>query len=310
MKVIAKLLIPLVLTMLVASACDDDKVVDNEGGADAPVILPDTTPEYLFALQNASVADEALVIEEGDSVGIFILKPDTLLVLAPEAFIAESETKIAFEIDSAEGITSGDAVLAYVPYSKATASQDPSEVYFSLPALQSQAGSVYSDAGLPRVSVPFEADRTLPTGRKVLAGELSMIPLFALAEFVVTSPLASYAGQRIESLTWTADGLSGDFKYDLTSQETLLPALSGNSVRTSVSGLVMPGYGELVKVYMAVAPGMHGGQLTFRTESAEIDFALQPQQFLQGVMTTVEVELESGTVAGPESFRDPDRFEW
>ena len=159
---------------------------------------------------------------------------------------------------------------------------------------------------MPLVSATFEAAATLPTGRKITAGELTMAAVGAIAEFEVYSTFPGFTDQQILSVEWTAEGLAGNFTWDFASENPSLGTLTGNSAKTTVNTTesVAATKQDAAKIYMVVAPGQHAGAIKVKTTEAEYTLTLAEALTLEpGSVTPIEVNLENTTWSEAKTYR-------
>lgn len=159
---------------------------------------------------------------------------------------------------------------------------------------------------MPLVSIPFKAEATLPTGRKITAGELTMTAVAAIAEFEIYSTFPGFTDQQILSVEWTAEGLAGNFTWDFASENPSLGTLTGNSAKTTVNTTesVAATKQDAAKIYMVVAPGQHAGAIKVKTTEAEYTLTLAEALTLEpGSVTPIEINLENTTWSEAKTYR-------
>ena len=108
--------------------------------------------EYLFALQDGGV------LEEGDSVSLFLLRQESAQSLTKEVFVSEGGVKLLLELDGPDGLIPGDIVLIYSPHANIGDSQNLSDVVMSIPPVQQQVGTFFD-----LYSTRLQAYRSLQT---------------------------------------------------------------------------------------------------------------------------------------------------
>ena len=288
-------------TILPIIGCDHSKVEPGPNDGASGDVQPDPTPEYLLDVPSASLAGGDIV-QDGDTIGVFVVKSGEVYSVDLEAFISEGGGKLAFEYNKPEGIGVGDKIFVYAPFLNDSSSDNPSEVSFLIPAVQKQVGRHFVENHLPRASLPYTAEYALPTGRKVVACTLPLYPLYSLVEFRISYPKPESEGKPMTSVTFLSEGVSGGFQFNLTSGEMEVPKLSGGSVTTELSDIVMPmADGSVLSVYMAVAPGTHSGTLKFKFEGGETDVNLPEVLFKRDSLTIVPVVISAPSHLDPEN---------
>ena len=302
-------------TMSILASCA--KEPDDPTGGNQPAgEEPDKTYEYLFTVNEASITkatlgDNVIAFEEGDKLGIIAETPEKTTVTASEVFFAEGGASISFELTQKKGIEKGGKVYAWYPFAETeeqakSAAPATAKANLCIPAEQQQNEATYDADAMPLVSATFEAAATLPTGRKITAGELTMAAVGAIAEFEVYSTFPGFTDQQILSVEWTAEGLAGNFTWDFASENPSLGTLTGNSAKTTVNTTesVAATKQDAAKIYMVVAPGQHAGAIKVKTTEAEYTLTLAEALTLEpGSVTPIEVNLENTTWSEAKTYR-------
>ena len=287
--------------MSILASCAKEESDPNSGKPAGPE--PDQTYEYVFslneaALTRATLADDTILLEEGDKLGVVAVTPEKTTATEADVFHAEGKANIAFEITQKKGIEKDGRVYAFYPVvggSESTSTPSETQVLLSIPTEQEQTESTYDADAMPLVSVPFTAEATLPTGRKNEAGQLTMTAVGAVAEFEIYSTFPGFESQEIVAVEWEAEGLAGDFTWDFASENPSL-TLTGNKAKTAVetTTAVAATKAEAAKIYMVVAPGQHTGTVKVTTVAGEYTLTLAEALTLEaGKVTPIEVNLEN-----------------
>ena len=298
--------------MSILASCAKEESDPNSGKPAAPE--PDQTYEYVFslneaALTRATLADDTILFEEGDKLGVVAVTPEKTTATEAEVFNAEGKANIAFEITQKKGIEKDGRVYAFYPVvggSESTSTPSETQVLLSIPTEQEQTESTYDADAMPLVSVPFTAEATLPTGRKNEAGQLTMTAVGAVAEFEIYSTFPGFESQEIVAVEWEAEGLAGDFTWDFASENPSLGTLTGNKAKTAVetTKAVAATKAEAAKIYMVVAPGQHTGTVKVTTVAGEYTLTLAEALTLEaGKVTPIEVNLENTTWSESKIYR-------
>lgn len=298
--------------MSILASCAKEESDPNSGKPAGPE--PDQTYEYVFslneaALTRATLADDTILFEEGDKLGVVAVTPEKTTATEAEVFHAEGKANIAFEITQKKGIEKDGRVYAFYPVvggSESTSTPSETQVLLSIPTEQEQTESTYDADAMPLVSVPFTAEATLPTGRKNEAGQLTMTAVGAVAEFEIYSTFPGFESQEIVAVEWEAEGLTGDFTWDFASENPSLGTLTGNKAKTAVetTKTVAATKAEAAKIYMVVAPGQHTGTVKVTTVAGEYTLTLAEALTLEaGKVTPIEVNLENTTWSESKIYR-------
>ena len=298
--------------MSILASCAKEESDPNSGKPAGPE--PDQTYEYVFslneaALTRATLADDTILFEEGDKLGVIAVTPEKTTATEAEVFFAEERANIAFEITQKKGIEKNGLIYAFTPVeggSERASTTSETQVLLSIPAEQTQNGTTYDADAMPLVSIPFKAEATLPTGRKITAGELTMTAVAAIAEFEIYSTFPGFTDQQILSVEWTAEGLAGNFTWDFASENPSLGTLTGNSAKTTINTTesVAATKQDAAKIYMVVAPGQHAGAIKVKTTKAEYTLTLAEALTLEaGKVTPIEVNLENTTWSESKIYR-------
>ena len=298
--------------MSILASCAKEESDPNSGKPAGPE--PDQTYEYVFslneaALTRATLADDTILFEEGDKLGVIAVTPEKTTATEAEVFFAEERANIAFEITQKKGIEKNGLIYAFTPVeggSESTSTPSETQVLLSIPTEQEQTESTYDADAMPLVSVPFTAEATLPTGRKNEAGQLTMTAVGAVAEFEIYSTFPGFESQEIVAVEWEAEGLTGDFTWDFASENPSLGTLTGNKAKTAVetTKTVAATKAEAAKIYMVVAPGQHTGTVKVTTVAGEYTLTLAEALTLEaGKVTPIEVNLENTTWSESKIYR-------
>ena len=298
--------------MSILASCAKEESDPNSGKPAGPE--PDQTYEYVFslneaALTRATLADDTILFEEGDKLGVVAVTPEKTTATEAEVFNAEGKANIAFEITQKKGIEKDGRVYAFYPVvggSESTSTPSETQVLPSIPTEQEQTESTYDADAMPLVSVPFTAEATLPTGRKNEAGQLTMTAVGAVAEFEIYSTFPGFESQEIVAVEWEAEGLAGDFTWDFASENPSLGTLTGDKAKTAVetTKAVAATKAEAAKIYMVVAPGQHTGTVKVTTVAGEYTLTLAEALTLEaGKVTPIEVNLENTTWSESKIYR-------
>ena len=298
--------------MSILASCAKEESDPNSGKPAGPE--PDQTYEYVFslneaALTRATLADDTILFEEGDKLGVVAVTPEKTTATEAEIFNAEGKANIAFEITQKKGIEKDGRVYAFYPVvggSESTSTPSETQVLLSIPTEQEQTESTYDADAMPLVSVPFTAEATLPTGRKNEAGQLTMTAVGAVAEFEIYSTFPGFESQEIVAVEWEAEGLAGDVTWDFASENPSLGTLTGNKAKTAVetTKAVAATKAEAAKIYMVVAPGQHTGTVKVTTVAGEYTLTLAEALTLEaGKVTPIEVNLENTTWSESKIYR-------
>ena len=104
--------------MSILASCAKEESDPNSGKPAGPE--PDQTYEYVFslneaALTRATLADDTILFEEGDKLGVVAVTPEKTTATEAEVFNAEGKANIAFEITQKKGIEKDGRVYAFYP---------------------------------------------------------------------------------------------------------------------------------------------------------------------------------------------------
>ena len=217
---------------------------------------------------------------------------------------------LPLKVDSPDGLRDGDIVVLYSPYMPNDPLQESTVVPMAIPPVQQQVGTFFDLYQFPAVSTPFAAVDIMGSGRKELAGVLQMNPLYAVARVDICVMQPAFTGQKIEYVSFSSEGLAGEFHYDLAAKTPGLPLLETDSVKTEVSDLAILSPGKVARVYMAIAPGVHSGILLVKTETMELTIPVQETDFPAATVTPIEVFVQGDIVGDNETFDSLEGFDW
>ena len=216
--------------------------------------------------------------ETGDVIGSITTKESGSSSVTP----ADGETPASFSIKSTGGLSVGDAINVYFPYSGSVQS-DPAAVEITIPTAQSQ-GSKFDYDAMPMVAkeITVTAGMASVTDETAI-GTVQFVNLGSLVNFKVYSSNATYATEKVKSVTFNANkALAGTFSVDLTSVDPADPSTleidgyAETSVTTSLATASAIGADKehALDVYMVVAPDSYTGSIMVTTDMATYTFPI------------------------------------
>lgn len=216
--------------------------------------------------------------ETGDVIGSITTKESGSSSVTP----ADGETPASFSIKSTGGLSVGDAINVYFPYSGSVQS-DPTAVEITIPTAQSQ-GSKFDYDAMPMVAkeITVTAGMASVTDETAI-GTVQFVNLGSLVNFKVYSSNATYATEKVKSVTFNANkALAGTFSVDLTSVDPADPSTleidgyAETSVTTSLATASAIGADKehALDVYMVVAPDSYTGSIMVTTDMATYTFPI------------------------------------
>lgn len=245
---------------------------------------------------------------ENDEIGVYIDGTGTPTANGYGLAMRDKNTQmVTFMADVTAGYAAGDRLCAYYPYSADNAGS-PNAVALVIPAVQEQAAvKQFNGAYNPLVSVP----QTIST---IDANELTIKfrQTAAMGEFGIKS--ASYAGEKIVSLSFTADkNLVGEFNYDLTAitetgdMPTITPSVgAGKTVTVSLpetsTATTASEVGDNL-LFFSVIPGTYTGDFVVTTDKATYTLANRTIEFPRAYVKRYTVDLDKAVrqATGPAS---------
>lgn len=202
----------------------------------------------------------------------------------------------AFTYDRDEALAAGAAVYAYYPYNaEATAAN---ALALSIPATQTNTAEGGFDASyIPVVAAPVTVEGI--ANQQEVNGTFQFHSLASVVKFNVYSAYAATTGEKVTSLKLDAEGIAGNFTWDLTAErsEWTVSGLDANSVLASPAAPAAIGADaeNAAVVYAVVAPGIYTGTLTVTTDNTTYEIALGQKTFAIAETVEVEVELPSSS---------------
>lgn len=269
-----------------------------------PIETPEQFKEYLFALEGADF------YKEGAFLNGFVLGPTSTCPVVSEVIIPEGEPLLYLKIDNPEGLCTGDTLVVYSPALPSEEQQTASQMRMSIPSVQQQVGDFFDAYNFPMVGSFFVDEKLMGDGRKELAGAITMNPLYAIARVDICVMQPSFVGQMIDYVSFTSNGIAGDFQCDITSDDFELASLGDDVVTTEVSDLSISSVGQITSVYMAVAPGTYSGTLTVKTDGVELVVPIESVLFERACTTPMEVFIQGDIIGGAETFNPFEGFDW
>lgn len=226
---------------------------------------------------------------------------------------------IKFTISSYKPLNKDDMVYCASPYI-ANPGSNPEEVTMSISSGQKQNESTFDGKYLPMVAVPFPISAAIssPNGTHSESDAVSFYALGSVIEFDVFSPNGTYAGEQIQSITFTTseakDYIGGSFSFNMTGvSETDASTLSisgynETAITVSLDAALTVAAEDIDKdnaevVYMVVAPGTHSGVVKVLTNEATYTYTVPSRTFNRASVRRFGLNLEkTGARKGNPSF--------
>lgn len=278
-------------TVLMGACSQKEPLPAADEKAEAPV----EAFTYIVSLEETATkavfSTDHMAWQAEDQIGWFTDK-------AGSSAINMATTPRSFAVSSNAVLGAGSKVYAYAPYK--AGDQSKTAAPLSIPVAQN--GSSAKDA-MPMVALPVTVASAMAAGTDTPIGTAKFVNLGAMIRYNVYTTNASYASEKVESVTFTsASEIAGDFTVDLTSIALdALPSPSGLSQKAVTSTLdaattVGASKESGVKVYQVIAPGSYSGTITVMTDKAVYSYNLStPQAFERSKMKPVSLDLAAGT---------------
>ena len=257
--------------------------------------LPEETPStdgYTYTIAVAGdtkvyINDDHMTWVENDQIGWYTDKTGN-------SVINMNTDPRSFEVSSNAAMAAGAMIYAYAPYMEGYEFTDVTKAPLFIPVEQN---NIISNA-MPMVSLPIELSDAMSAQAGTPVGQASFVNLGAVIEYNVYTSNADYAGETINSVTFTATSpIAGDFKVDLTAVTAdNIPAPTGltdYTVLSNTEATVGASKAEGVKVYQVVAPGTISGTVTVTTDAAVYEYSISDMVFNRGKIKTLNVNLGS-----------------
>ena len=264
--------------------------------------LPEETPStdgftYTIAIAcdtKVYLDDDHMTWVSGDEIGWFTDQ-------AGHSAVDMSADPRSFEVSSAAALAAGARIYAYAPYMEGYEFTDVEAAPLFIPVEQN---NIISNA-MPMVSLPIELSDAMSAQTGTPVGQASFVNLGAVIEYNVYTSDTDYAGETINSVTFTATSpIAGDFTVDLTAvtaESIPVPTgLTEYSVTSNADDIVGTSKAEGVKVYQVVAPGTLSGTITVTTNAATYDYTVTSKEFNRGMIKTINVNLGSDNATRTE----------
>ena len=307
MKKLLKSFLHLAVVAMAMSACSQtelDAPDSSTPSTPGTPTIPTTNFVYTFGLSmdsKAVIGDDSIEYESGDALGVF-----TTSTINAKSTVDVSKTPVTVGVKTVESIKTGDMLYAYYPYSTDNNSGKATAVSMKIPAEQSQTAATYDADAMPMVSFPYQASKALQAETVEPVGNLYMCNLGAIAEFNIYSNIST--SETIQSVSFTADGIAGNFTFDLTKvideSDLVISGLDRAMIKTTVSNGATVGTSQAAaaKVYMVLAPGTYSGIVTVTTSAASYSYQLSTAvTFNRSRVRPVNVNLANATTIVKQS---------
>lgn len=278
--------------------------------------------EYTFVLGNAdeNTKDTRSYLEKdgdayfvqwenGDQVGTFTSASSN------SYSSVTAGTPSTLKVYSSGGLIVDDFIYGYYPYSSTNKDATTSSITMSINASQTQTNTKWDQ--MPMVMIPLKVTEEIAsTTNQTVVTPLQFAALGAMIDFKVFTTNTAYAEEKVESILYSAAGLSGSFSIDITKPKSDLtgldlPTLSGSEVRTTLEASTKVGSTKATgaDVFMVVAPGKYQGTVTVRTDAAVYTYDLSKQlEYKRGRVKVVGVDLNNA--ASREVPYSPEQYNW
>ena len=220
----------------------------------------------------------------------------------PVGFFAEGENlektlaEGTFTYDLEEALAADATVYAYYPYSADATAANALEL--TIPSTQTNPAAGGFDASyVPVVAAPVTVAGT--ANQTDVNGNFEFHSLASVVKFNVYSAYAATTGEKVVSLKLDAEGIAGNFTWDLTAarSEWTVSGLDANSVLAfpATPAAIGADTENAAGVYAVVAPGTYTGTLTVITDKTTYEIALGQKTFTIAETVEVDVELPSSS---------------
>lgn len=306
-----------ILTSLFIASCSKevnvDTVVDDK--------IDDTVYEYTFAIgkTNQNIVDTKATFDS-DVTGLFLKwqTGDYLTTITnstgassgysySQSTVNASNDPVTFTIKSYKVLNKDDMVYCASPYIS-NPGNNPAAVTFSIKTSQEQDGDTFDATAMPIVAVPFPISAAITTSNGTNEeSAVSFYNLGSVIEFDVFSPNGTYAGEQIQSITFTTseatDYIGGSFPFNMTGvseSDASTLSISGyteTTITVSLEAALTVAAEDVDKdnaevVYMVVAPGTHSGVVKVITNKATYTYTVPSRAFNRASVRRFGLNLE------------------
>ena len=281
---------------------------------------------YTFAIGEDAAMTKAILAsdtngkfaqwESGDRLGSITTSSSGYSSITP----ASGETPATFSIYSKGGLTAGNTITVWYPYG-GSAQSDATAVSLVIPDEQSHLsdGSFDFDA-MPMVAkqITVTAEMASTTNNTTLA-TINFANIGSVLNFKVFSTSATYASEKVKSITFNAKNEAGDADANIGGTFTKnLTTIDPNTESTmtiasftdGVSSIVTKPFadaaigttkGTALDLYMVVAPGTYKGTIMVKTDAAEYTYTLSAAKtFARSGIKAFGLDLNSANVSREE----------
>lgn len=266
------------------------------------VINPSEPQEYVYtfaigddtALTKAILASDATgrfaQWETGDLLGSITPGTNKYSTITP----ASGETPASFTIKSTSALTAGNTITVWFPYDLfGVAQTNASSVSMKIPSVQHHlADGKFDIDAMPMVAKQIVVDETIAaaydgTKKEAVIPTINFANLGSVINFKVFSSLDTYKNEKVQSITFNANGnIGGTFTKNLSTinpDEATPSTMLISSFDSPVTSIVTKPYApaaigtekaNALDLYMVIAPGEFSGDIIVRTDAADYTFPL------------------------------------
>ena len=230
---------------------------------------------------------------------------------------ASGETPATFSIYT-NGVVEGNTITVWYPYR--TNQTDATSVELVIPAYQyHKSGNAFDMKAMPMVTkqIVVDADMVAATGSSDYTpiATINFANLGSLINFKVFSTNATYAGEKVKSITFNAKNaagtedanIGGTFTKNLA---TINPdsetTMTISSFTDGVSSIVTSPYADAaigsdkasaLDLYMVIAPGSYSGTIIVKTDVADYTYTLSEKTFVRSGVKAFGLDLNSANAS-------------
>jgi len=299
-----RFLLPIALVAVAAmsySCAKTESTPAQEGQTLTFRIIREGTPADDASKALISETDDGryVVFESGDKAGVIQLSGETATGTYGNITPDGTEATTNIYVSSSSSLAAETVLYFYYPYaSKQTAYK---AVPLNIPTYQSANSAGYDADAMPMAapSLTLEEELTASTDETVTYYNLG-----SLIKFKVYSTNEDYLAESVKSVKFTAaDGIAGDFTYDLSTVDGstfTTPTLSETEIETSLDEVVSlseaSSKDNAAVLFMVVGVGSHSGTFTVTTDQAVYTYELSSAKtFQRSKCKNVSFDLANGT---------------
>ena len=315
MKKFVKVLALVTMVTVAVMSCNNKEQVIPEKEGVHEIVFALGSGEATRALIGSDENGKFAIWEYGDQLGTITTEQTGVFSGYSKITTASGSSPATFKIYSKDGLALNDKIYVWYPLNWSD-EQDPAAVWFEIPSQQKYTSAGFDFDAMPMVTKEIVVDEDMVSSSTTQdVTWINMANMGSLLDFKVFSTNSSYASEKVESVTFTADkAIAGVFEKNLTSVDPAVESTMGisgfldedtdsgvdapsSSIKTDMGGATAIGTSKdnALDVYMVVAPGEYTGSVVVKTDVTSYTFTISSAKtFVRSGLKAFGLDLNKG----------------